>query len=156
MEAENKIREYSNLVYRIAYSMTKKKTDAEDIYQEVFIKLFKNIKKLKDTEHEKKWLIRVTINECNMLYRKKNVRNEIELDENICEPYNDEYQTSIHSYIKKLPCKYGTVIYLYYFEGYKIEEIAKILKTTSGTIKSRLSRAKAQLKNMMGDEFDEE
>lgn len=156
MEVENKIREYSNLVYRIAYSMTKKKTDAEDIYQEVFIKFFKNIKKLKDQQHEKRWLIRVTMNECNMLYRKKSVRNEVELDENTCAPYNNEYQTSIHSYIKKLPYKYEIVIYLYYFEGYKIEEIAKILKTTSGTIKSRLSRAKKQLKEMMGEDFDEE
>lgn len=155
MEVENKIREYSNLVYRIAYSMTKKKTDAEDIYQEVFIKFFKNIEKLKNEEHEKNWLIRVTINECNMLYRKNKVRNESELDENICEPYNDEYETSIHSYVKKLPHKYRIVIYLHYFEGYKIEEIANILKSTSGTIKSRLSRAKTQLKTMIGEDFYE-
>lgn len=155
MEVETKIREYSDLVYRIAYTMTNRKSDAEDIFQEVFIKFYKNIDKMKDVEHEKRWLIRVTINDCNMLYRKNQTRNEIELDENICKPCNDEYKVSIQSYIKKLPHKYETVIYLYYFEGYKINEIAKILRTTSGTIKSRLSRAKIQLKNIMGDDLNE-
>lgn len=155
MEVENKIREYSDIVYRIAYTMTHKKSDAEDIFQEVFIKFCKNINKFKDIDHEKKWLIRVTINECNMLYRKNKIKNETELDENICKPCNDDYKISVHTYIKKLTPKYQTVIYLYYFEGYKINEIAKILKTTSGTIKSRLSRAKQQLKNIMGDDLSE-
>lgn len=155
MKEEIKVREYSDMVYRIAYSMTKKKSDAEDIFQEVFIKFFQNIDKMNDSEHEKRWLIRVTINECKMLYRKKGIRNEIELDENICEPYNYEYKASIHSYIKKLSDKYEIVIYLYYFEGYKIDEIAKILKTTQGTIKSRISRARKQLKDIMGVDLDE-
>lgn len=155
MDIENKIREYSDLVYRIAYSMTKTKVDAEDIYQDVFIKFFNNVNKLNDKEHEKRWLIRVTMNECNMLYRKKNVRNEVEIDENICQPCSNDYFVSIHSYVKKLPLKYQMVIYLYYFEGYKIEEISRILKTTSGTVKTRLSRAKLKLKEMIGDDFDE-
>lgn len=155
MEVENKIKQYSDIVYRIAYTMTNRKSDAEDIFQEVFIKFYKNIDKMKDDEHEKRWLIRVTTNECNMLYRKNKTRNEIELNENICEPCSDEYKIPVHSYIKKLTPKYQIVIYLYYFEGYKIAEIARILKTTSGTIKSRLSRAKQQLKNIMGDDLSE-
>lgn len=155
MEIENKIREYSNLVYRIAYQMTSKKEEIDDIYQEVFIKFYKNIEKFKNQEHEKRWLIRVTTNECNMYYRKLNIRKETELDENISSTNIETNKNSILSYVKKLDSKYRIVIYLYYYEGYKINEIAKILKTTSGTIKSRISRAKKQLKTIMGDDFNE-
>lgn len=155
MNIEEKIREYSDLVYRIAYSMTNKSCDTEDIYQDVFVKFYKNIDKFKDKEHEKRWLIRVTINECNMLYRKKNIRSEVELDENVCEPVNGDYKESVTSYVKKLPIKYQSVIHLHYFEGYKVEEIANILKTTTGTVKTRLMRARTKLKEMIGDDFFE-
>lgn len=155
MEIENKINQYSDMVYRIAYSMTKRKCDAEDIYQNVFMKFFKSLESFADSEYEKRWLIRVTVNECNMLFRRSFFKKEVELDENICVPCNDEYDTSVYSYVKQFPSKYRIVIYLHYYEGYKVEEISLILKCSVGTVKSQLSRARNMLKDIMKEDFDE-
>ncbi len=74
---EEKIELYSDMVYRIAYSMTSKKADAEDVYQEVFMKLYNNQKEFESQEHEKAWIIRVTVNECKMIHRKSLFRKEV-------------------------------------------------------------------------------
>ena len=144
------------MVYKIAYSMTKTRSDAEDIYQEVFIKLFENKKEFENDEHEKAWLIRVTVNCCKMLYRKAMFRKETALDENIDIGYLPNEEDEVYSYVKQLPRKYSIVIYLFYYEEYKINEIAKILKTTEGTIKSQLSRARNLLKDKMKGDFEDE
>ena len=155
MNIEEKVLKYSDMVYRIAYSMTNKQSDAEDIYQEVFIKLFEKDIKFVDEEHEKAWIIRVTINQCKMLRRKSIFKKEVSLDDNIdYETTNEEYH--VLEYVKKLPIKYNTVVYLYYYEGYQINEIAGILDTTEGTVKSQLSRARNLLKEMLKGEFDYE
>ena len=150
MEIEEKIRKYSNTVYRVAYSILKNETDAEDIFQETFIKFYKNIEKMKNEEYEKAWLIRVTINNCNMLLRKKKIRKEDEITEEIPDTY--EEKEDILKLVNNLPAKYRLVIYLYYYEGYKISEISKILKESEGTIKSRLSRAREYLEKMVKEE----
>ncbi len=150
MEIEEKIKKYSNMVYRVAYSILKNETDAEDIFQETFIKFYKNIEQMKNEEHEKAWLIRVTINNCNMLLRKKKIRKEDEITEEI--PDIHEEKEDILEVVNKLPAKYRLVIYLYYYEGYKISEISKILNDSEGTIKSRLSRAREYLEKMVKEE----
>lgn len=150
MEIEEKIKKYSNMVYRVAYSILKNETDAEDIFQETFIKFYKNIEQMKNEEHEKAWLIRVTINNCNMLLRKKKIRKEDEITEEI--PDTHEEKEDILEVVNKLPAKYRLVIYLYYYEGYKISEISKILNDSEGTIKSRLSRAREYLEKMIKEE----
>lgn len=152
MNIEEKIRKYSNMIYKIAFSMTKTKDDADDIYQEVVIKYYQNESNLQNEEHEKAWLIRVTINYCKMFYRKNKNRREEILDENI--QSLDPEQDDTYMYVKKLPEKYRIVIYLFYYEGYKINEIAKILKTHEGTVKSQLSRAREMLKELMEGGFE--
>lgn len=151
MEIEEKIKKYSNTVYRVAYSILKNETDAEDIFQETFIKFYKNIEQMKNEEHEKAWLIRVTINNCNMLLRKKKIRKEDEITEEI--PDAQEEKEDILKLVNNLPTKYRLVIYLYYYEGYKISEISKILNDSEGTIKSRLSRAREYLEKMIKEEI---
>ncbi len=150
---EEKIRLYSDMVYRIAYSMTNRKVDAEDVYQEVFMKFYNNKKEFESAEHEKAWLIRVTVNECKMIHRKSLFRKEVELDENV--GYQNKEDDHVFSCVKKLPEKYRIVVYMHYYEGYKVEEIAKILKSTTGTIKSQLSRARNMLKDLIGGDIDE-
>lgn len=153
-QLEAKIKEHSNMVYKIAFLMLKNKEDAEEIYQETFIKLYENFKKMKNDEHMKHWLIRVTINNCKMLLRKRKRENLTELDENISFKDNSNI-TSIEA-VKKLPEKYRIVIYLYYYEQYKVHEISKILKISEGTVKSQLSRAREILKNELKEEYDYE
>ncbi len=151
MNIEEKIRKYSNMVYRVAYTILKNEDDCQDIYQETFFKFYENIKKLKSEEHEKAWLIRVTINNCNMLLRKRKYVEE--LDENI-ERTEEEKDNEILKFVNKLSEKYRLVIFLFYFEGYKISEISKILRESEGTIKSRLSRARDNLEEMIKEEYE--
>ena len=144
-ELEVKIQKYSNMIYRLALSMLKNKDDSEDVYQDVIIKFCKHYEDLKDEEHEKAWLIRVTINQCKSLLRLSWFKNRDELDENI--PHLDKVKDDVYYAVSELPLKYRTVIYLFYYEEYKISEIAKMLNKKESTIKSQLSRARAMLKN---------
>ena len=134
--------------------MLKNQEDAEEVYQETFIKLYENFKKMKNDEHMKHWLIRVTINNCKMLMRKRKRENIVELDENISA--EDNHNSDSIEAVKKLPEKYRIVIYLFYYEQYKVSEMSKILKISEGTIKSQLSRARDMLKNELKEEFDYE
>ena len=152
---EEKIREHSNMVYKIAFLMLKNQEDAEEVYQDTFIKLYENFRKMKNDEHMKHWLIRVTINNCKMLMRKRKRENLVELDENVLVDDANLNVNSIEA-VKKLPEKYRIVIYLFYYEQYKVSEISQILKISDGTIKSQLSRARDMLKKELKEELDYE
>lgn len=154
-QIEEKIREHSNMVYKIAFLMLKNQEDAEEVYQDTFIKLYENFRKMKNDEHMKNWLIRVTINNCKMLMRKRKRENLVELDENVLVDDENLNINSIEA-VKRLPEKYRIVIYLFYYEQYKVSEISQILKISDGTIKSQLSRAREMLKKELKEEFDYE
>ena len=153
-ELEKKIRKYSSMVYKIAFSILKNNEDSDEIYQETFIKLYKNFNKLKNDEHMKYWLIRVTINNCKMLLRKRKKEIITQLDENISA--KEMGKNDVLEIVNGLPEKYRIVIFLFYYENYKVNEISKILRIREGTIKSQLSRARNLLKEMLKEEFDNE
>ena len=153
MNIEEKVLKYSDMVYRIAYSMTNKQSDAEDIYQEVFIKLFEKDIKFVDEEHEKAWIIRVTINLTKNLYNSSWNKNIVELDENIA--FESENERDVLNTVLKLPQNYRTVIYLMYYEGYKVKEISEMMKTSEGTIKTWLFRAREELKKELEGGFED-
>ena len=150
------IEKYADTVYRIALTRTNSRYDSEDIFQEVFLRLAKKMPTFENEEHEKAWIIRVTINCSNTLLTSNWKRKTQELDENI------EFQTKerhdIYYEVAKLPVKYRTVIYLFYYEGYKINEISKILNINESTIKTQLTRAREKLKESMkiGGIFEDE
>ncbi len=153
-ELEDKIQNYSNMIYRLAFSMLKNMDDSEDVFQEVIIKFCKHWEEFTKEEHEKAWLIRVTINQCKSHMRLSWYKNRVELDENIAQL--DKEKDDIYYAISELPVKYRTVIHLFYYEQYKISEIASILKQKESTIKSQLMRARGLLKNKIeGDGRDE-
>lgn len=154
-QIEGKMREHSNMVYKIAFLMLKNQEDAEEVYQDTFIKLYEKFRKMKNDEHMKNWLIRVTINNCKMLMRKRKRENLVELDENVLVDDENLNINSIEA-VKRLPEKYRIVIYLFYYEQYKVSEISRILKISDGTIKSQLSRAREMLKKELKEEFDYE
>lgn len=154
LELEVGIRKYSNMIYRLAFSILKNRDDSEDVYQEVIMKFCKHYGEFKDEEHEKAWLIRVTVNQCKSLLRLSWFKNREELDENI--PHLDKVKDDVYYAVSGLPLKYRTVIYLFYYEEYKISEIANILNEKESTIKSQLSRARKMLKNKMEGGLDDE
>ncbi len=141
---EKMVEKYSNMIYRLALIRTKTKENSEDVYQEVFLRLAKKMPDFKSEEHERAWLIRVTINCSKNLLNSKFFRNTAELKEDI--PFETEEKHDIYYSVQKLPIKYKTIVHLYYYENYKIKEISEILKMKENTVKSCLARAREKLK----------
>lgn len=140
---EKTIRKYSDFIFRIAYQNLKNRFDAEDILQEVSIALVNNNAPLSDEEHLKSWLVTVTINKCRNLKRSKNRRAYIPLDE--CLELEAPKAHGVMEELWQLPEKYRNVIYLYYYESFKISEIAEMLGERPNTIGTRLKRARKAL-----------
>lgn len=150
------IEQYSDLVYRIAISQVKNKQDAEDIFQDVFVLLIKNIHKIENETHLKHWLIRATINRSknyNLCIWKRQVDfSDPAVNEDMSYSQDEDTQIDeIREQIISLPIKLRSVVYLYYYEDYTVDEIAAILKIPGGTVKSRLSNARKILKNKLGE-----
>ena len=144
----NKIVEkYSDMIFRIAYQYLFNKYDAEDIVQEVFVKLLTKKVIFKDEEHVKSWLIRVTINQC-LDYKKTLAKRSVVPIENMEIPF-EQREEGILEELQLLKEDERNILYLYYYEGYKIKEIAKILKQKQNTINSKLTRARKKLKEIM-------
>lgn len=142
-----KIDMYTDTLYRIAYTYSGNRSDAEDIVQEAFLKYIKKKSKFDSDEHEKAWLIRVTINLCKDYLKSFWHKNTTELTEDVIVPQEENRQ--IWDSVRRLSPKYRIVIELYYREGYSIKEIAMILKKNPSTIGNQLSRAKRLLEKML-------
>ena len=149
----NIIEKYSNMVYRLAIARTKNKEDAEDVFQDVFLKLSKKLPEFQDETHEKAWLIRVTINLTNNLFQSAHYKRTVPLEEDL--KFEDEQMSNVYFQVLNLPMKYRTIIHLFYYEGFSIKEIASILHTNENTVKTRLSRAREQLKRKLEGGFEE-
>lgn len=145
---------YSNTILKISYTYLKSTQLSEDILQEVLLKIIKKKIRIENKTKEKYWIIRVTINMCKDYLKSSWYRKNVELDENLS--YLPKEQSEILTEILKLPEKYKTVIYLYYYEEYSIKEISKIMKSNESTIGTRLSRGKAILKNKLEREWNDE
>lgn len=144
---------FKNDIYRLAYSYTCNVSDADDVTQSVFIKLYKRMNKFDSDISIKKWLIKVTINECKTLFLSSWYKRIVPIsdrEENISVVSKDN---DILSSIMELPKKYKLVIYLYYYENYKIKEITDILKMNENTVKTNLSRARDMLKDILKEEI---
>lgn len=134
--------EYYDDVYRLTYSYTLNKEETEDSVQRTFTKLYKNINNFNnDKEYIKKWLFKVAINDVKDLFRMISKRRIVNIEdiENI--KGKEENKITLD-----LPKKYRILIYLYYYEGYKIKEISELLNLKESTIKMRLKKAKELLK----------
>ena len=146
---EEIVDKYSNMIMQIAYQNVFNKSDAEDITQEVFIKLMKNIEKFNNEEYMKAWLIRVTINMSKDYNKSFWNKNTTGIDENL-KIFGEEYQ-EVFKEISKLKPKYRNVIYLYYYQGYKIKEIAELMSMNENTVSSCLTRARKNLKELLDE-----
>ena len=141
---------YSDTILRIAYQRSGSVFDAQDIAQEVFISLMKkDLKKLSEAEL-RAYVIRTAINKCNDLHRRKKRVEIISIDDAL-PLFTPEEQTALDA-VRSLPEKYRDVIYLHYYEGYKIAEIADILGEKSSAVNSRLNRAREKLRTILTEE----
>lgn len=156
--ADAAIDRYADMVYRLARTQMKNTADADDLFQEVFVRLVSHIQDLESWEHVKAWLIRVTINCAKKHYDQywhKNVdyMEEPERLEDEGGGYELPEEHPVRAAVQKLPPKYRLVIHLYYFEERTVAEIAQLTDQKETTIKSQMHRAREMLKELVGDEW---
>jgi len=148
------IDKYSDMLMRITYLHMKNKSDAEDIVQDVFVKLIEKPISFENSEHEKAWLIRVTVNLCKDRLKAAWFKKRVKIDVN-CYSSNPK-NSNVLSAILELPVKYRSIILLFYFEDYSIKEIAKILGIKEGSVGSQLHRARKMLEKKLKEDFEYE
>lgn len=148
---EEIVKKYFNTVYKLALAMTKHKANAEDVTQEVFLRCFRKDILFESEEHIKAWLIRVTINCSKNLFASSWFKKTVPLEEDI--KFDSPEKGDVYFAVMALPPKYRTVIHLFYYEDYKISEIAEILQESESAIKSRLSRGRDMLKIKLKGEY---
>lgn len=139
---------YCDTVYRLAYSYLKNAADAEDVVQDVFVKRMQCSKKFRDEEHEKAWLLRVTINRAKDLL-KSHWMTKRDMEEKIYLGYDlemDWEKKEVLEQVLALPEKCKMAVYLHYFEGYTSKEIGKILHCTESAVRMRLKKGRELLK----------
>ena len=139
-----------DMVFRISYSYLKNIADSEDAVSMTFIKYMNNDIVFHSIEHEKAWFIVTCTHVCKDMLKQR-WRRHISFDENhIVKLETFQIDQTLEA-ILKLPARYKTVIYMYYYVGYNSEEIAEILHKPSSTIRNQLARAKKILKRKLGD-----
>lgn len=145
------VKQYSSMLLRIACTRLDSAADAEDAVQEVFLKLLDSRPVFRDAGHEKAWLIRTTLHRASDI-RRKAERKNIPLDELIQTAAPKDEGTVLLAAVRALPEKYSAVIHLHYYEGYSIQEIAKLLGLPAGTVGVRLARGRERLRQMLKEE----
>lgn len=164
-QAEKTIETYGATLYKIALVRLKNTDDAQDVVQEVFCQYLKADKTFDSIEHEKAWLIKVTLNACKRFYRLAWNRHRGEISEedflNIeadgghpeKECLQQETQRKILQEVFRLPQKYREVIHLFYYEDMSVKEIAAVLQRQESTVTSQLTRARGILRKNLGEEY---
>jgi len=152
------IGKYEKRIYNTAYKFMRNEYDAQDAAQDAIIKLYSNLRKFSFNSAFSTWMYRVTANTCLDMLRRRKPETGIEEFERMAlsadgnpaeETVNRELGESIKNAIRKLPEKYIPVIVLKDMEGLKYEEIADALHISVGTVKSRISRAREKLRDIL-------
>jgi len=144
--------EFSDMVYRVAAARTNQPTDAEDIFQEVFLRLVKHGNRLRSREHAKAWLIRCTINCCNSHHQSAWQKKTVGIEEYNGHEDLSYQQIELLDAVRSLTAEHQEVIHLFYYEGYSNKEIAELLNIKGNTVKSRLRRARLELRSVWSEE----
>lgn len=159
---QEKIDQYEAMLYRIAYLQLKNRYDAQDVVQEVFYQYIKYNKEFESDEHEKAWLIRVTLNGCRKLWRsawfrrtegmpkQQDMPAESLLEQEVVER---EQKRELLEEVWKLPAKYREVIHLFYFEQLSVKEISSVTGRKESTVTSQLTRGRDILKKKLKEEY---
>ena len=158
-DIETLMRKHGNEVLRTAYSYVKDKFTAEDIFQEVFIKVYKNLENFRDESDIKTWIIRITINTAKdylkSAYSRKVVpmmefkEDQLVSDNDFEEVENRDRDEQVKKTVMSLPEQYREVLLCVYYHDMSVADTAKSLGIAEGTVKSRLSRARDMMKNKL-------
>lgn len=149
-DLEQIIRTYSDMVYRLAFARTGTKEDADEVYQEVFLRLLKKRPRFENEEHCKAWLLRVTVNCSNTLLASLWKKRTVVLEEDL--PFQEKESLELYNELSRLPQKYRDVIHFFYYEELSVAEISEILRRRESTVRTQLTRARALLKEILEEE----
>lgn len=142
-ELEEVMGRYQTMVFRLAYSYTRSRSDAQDMCQEVFLRYFCSRPPFASEEHRRAWLLRVTVNRCKTHLTSWWVRRTVPLDDRI--PMPEPEPLVLDEALRQLAEKDRLVIHLFYYEECSTQEIARMMRTTEGAVRTRLTRARQRL-----------
>ena len=142
-ELEEVMGRYQTMVFRLAYSYTRSRSDAQDMCQEVFLRYFCSRPPFASEEHRRAWLLRVTVNRCKTHLTSWWVRRTVPLDDRI--PMPEPEPLALDEALRQLAEKDRLVIHLFYYEECSTREIARMMRTTAGAVRTRLTRARQRL-----------
>lgn len=149
--------QYMDMVYRVAYHALRSPHDADDVTQEVFLRLLRAGPAFGSEAHAKHWLIRVTLNESKRLLCSPWRRHTAPLaDYEASLSWETPEQEDLFQAVMNLPRKYRLPLYLYYYEGYAVREIAQLLRRKPSTVQTQLARGREQLKHILQEEWSYE
>lgn len=154
-ETDLAIQRYGDTVRRLCMIHLKNEADTQDIFQTVFLKYLLYKGEFESQEHEKAWMIRVTLNACKDLLKSFFRSRTVPLEElTDCARQMTDDNREVLNAVLALPQKYRDVIYLHYYEGYTAPEIGRILGRKVNTVYTDLTRAKGRLREMLGGDGD--
>ena len=153
-EVNTAIEQYGDTVRRICLVHSKNEADTQDIFQTVFLKYLLSSVRFESHEHEKAWIIRVTMNACRDLLKSFFRSRVVPLEEAAATYTTDPGESGVLQAVLSLPSKYRDVIYLHYYEEYTAPEIGQILGKNVNTVYTLLNRAKKLLREKLGGEVD--
>lgn len=151
-ERDEVFNRYAAMVYRIALTQTRSASDAEDIFQEVFLRYFQKERTFQNGEHKKAWLINVTLKCCKKFRSSSWFRKTVPLKDTLSIEMPAE-ESAIYDAILELPEKYRRVIQLFYFEEMSVDEIHQALGAKPSTIRTQLTRGRAMLREKLRGEY---
>ncbi|WP_232050932.1 RNA polymerase sigma factor [Arabiibacter massiliensis] len=150
---EHAMAQWGPTVYRLALNQTRSPQDADDVAQDVFLRLHKDRTAFQDDEHLKAWLIRTTINRCNELRRSAWARRVVPTEDAGLEramtctpPAARLMESDVWDAVGRLPDGMRLIVHLHYFEGYPLDEVARMTRCNPATVRTRLHRARKRLK----------
>lgn len=150
MELEAVMKRYGTEVYRLAYSRLRSVMDAEDVYQEVFLRYFRKRPRFDSEEHRKAWLLRVTINRAKSHATSAWMRNTVSLEGQIA--FQEPEERKLDGALGKLKADDRTLLHLYYYQELSAREIAELLGRKESTVRTQLTRARQRLGTVLKGE----
>lgn len=157
LSAEDAFRQFGDRVFSAAFSATGNKEDADDVVQDTFLKYWNTDQDFADENHIKAWLLRVAINRSRDLLRSFWHRKKVPREDYMeALPFEEPEDKDLFEAVMELPRKYRVTIHLHYYEDLSVSEIAGILHTTEGTVKSQLSRGRKLLKTKLMEAWNDD
>ena len=151
-ELEQVMEIYGNTVYRLAYSQVRSKADAEDVYQEVFLRYFQKRPSFESEEHRRAWLLRVTVNRARTLFRSAWFRHTVPLEDRVV--FAEPEERRLDEALAQLRSGDRELLHLFYYEELSVREIGELLRRKESTVRTQLTRVRRRLGEILkGDAY---